>query len=69
MIYPGFFSVSKDIQMTLVERVKQRVYRLYHSRCVLAELQIVTNRNAWVFERDLSERCSKFRIDPAGILT
>ena len=55
--------------MTLVERVKQRVYSLYHSRCVLAELQIVTNRNAWVFERDLSERCSKFRIDPAGILT
>ena len=69
MIYSLFFSVSKDIHMSLVERVRQRVYRLYHSRCVLAELQIVTNRNTWVFERDLSERCSKFRIDPAGILT
>ena len=55
--------------MSLVERVRQRVYRLYHSRCVLAELQVVTNRNAWVFERDLSERCCKFRINPAGILT
>ncbi len=55
--------------MPLVERVLRRVYVLYHTRHVLTELLVVTNRAAWVFERDLSERCRLLEIDPSTLLT
>ena len=55
--------------MRLVERALQRVYILYHTRHVLTELLVVTNRGAFRWERDLTERCSKLEIDPAPLLT
>lgn len=55
--------------MFIGERVMQRVYMLYHTRHVLTELLVVTNRGAFRWERDLMDRCRSLEIDPAPLLT